>query len=94
MKGNYSTIKEGCRLAKDLTGYASVRTFLKHSDNYVEVNKHCDIAGDVIVFTRSHDVYISLGRNWFGYLERDGDRYLGVAFKNNYCKYKIYRKVK
>ncbi len=94
MRGKYSTIKEGCKLAKELTGYSSVRTFLKKSDDYIEIDKYCDIAGDVIVFTKSHDVYISLGRHWFGYLESESGRHLGVAFKNNYCRYKIYRKVK
>ena len=91
MRGNYKSIREGCVLAKKLTGYASVRTFLKYNNDYEEIKPFCDVAGDVVVFNKSHDVYISCGKNWFGYLGEE--QILGVAFKRDYKNYKIYRKV-
>ena len=64
--GKYKTIVGGCRVAKKHTGFISIRDVLDNSGRYEIIEPHYQTNGDIVTFDDGHDIYISLGKHWFG----------------------------
>lgn len=61
----YTDIAGGMAQAKRLLNVRSVRGFLKKS-KYKRIHPNFQVAGDVVVFPKGFNVYLSLGDKWFG----------------------------
>ena len=71
MYGNYDSVLSGTKLAKEVTGYSSLREFCEEESQYDPVNANFAKTGDIILFKSAHDLFIHLGNTVFG-VNQDG----------------------
>ncbi len=90
MYGKYKTIVGGVRAAKKHTGFRSIKDVLDHSGRYEIIEPNYQNSGDVVAFDDGHDIYISLGRYWFGV---DLNDTFSIVPKHTDRPYTIYRRL-
>ncbi|EPO2258113.1 hypothetical protein [Vibrio parahaemolyticus] len=70
MYQTYSTIKGGVKASLLVGGVRSMKEYLIKKE-FEEIPKGFEAPLDVIVFDDKHDVYLCLGRLWFGVITGD-----------------------
>jgi len=65
LQHKYSTIKQGIKQAKKITGYRSINELVTKSDRYQEIPFNFCIAGDVGIFVGTNCVILHLGTELF-----------------------------
>lgn len=90
LRGRYTTIMGGCRVAKKETGYSTVRQLMEESKNYTEVNTRMYSTGDIMVFDDCHEIGLVTGHNYYGF---DEDQvYCVRPMSTVYQPFKLYKK--
>ena len=83
LKDTYSTIKEGIRVAKQITGYRSIREYVQKSDKYILVPSKNARFGDIGFVDDAPCTFIHLGTSLFGVENKNNKE----IFRNNKITY-------
>jgi hypothetical protein len=70
-----------------------MRQFLKKSPNYTRITPDQQRQGDVVVFHKGFNCYISLGDKWFGVNQEDHFGFMPVVNHND-NNYLVFRRSK
>lgn len=71
MYNEYQGIVDGVQHAKKVLNVRSVREYLKKNPNFQLINSNFQQKGDVVVFPKGFNCYLSLGDKWFGVCSGD-----------------------
>lgn len=66
MYGRYSTIRGGIRVSNKVYGVSSIYEYLQKNEAFREVPRGFQRPFDVVAFKDTHNVYVCLGKYWFG----------------------------
>lgn len=94
LKGNYSTIKQGIKLAKKTIGYRSIKEIMDKSGKYTEIPYNFCVAGDVGVVMNSNCTFLHLGKELFIIKDIKNKEIFKIIDKNSitHDMYKFYRR--
>lgn len=71
MVNEYTDLVNGVQRSKSKLGVVSMRQFLKKHPAYERISPDQQKQGDVVVFHKGFNCYLSLGDKWFGVNQED-----------------------
>tara|TARA_Y100001973_G_scaffold94033_1_gene145586 strand:- start:68 stop:400 length:333 start_codon:yes stop_codon:yes gene_type:complete len=71
MHEEYDGLVNGVQQSRKVAGVVSMRQFLRKNSNYKRIIPAYQRQGDVVVFPKGFNCYLSLGDKWFGVCHND-----------------------
>jgi hypothetical protein len=93
MANEYTDLANGVQRSKSKLGVVSMRQFLKKNPNYIRISPDQQKQGDIVVFHKGFNCYLSLEDKWFGVNQEDHFGFMPVCDHND-SNYLVFRRSK